>query len=216
MVKDENKISITQQVENVSTDDLLGKEFKKISRKIRINKIISIILILPLLIVIFFNVYICFDAGVVFNKPDLEITQKKIDESIDKDEVKNDTSNAESFALYSVGDKFFATNGSSSFTVDIRNVSNSSHDIVVSFYISQEELEKHGITIDEKELIIAKSGRFEPGYLIEEVLLNKLPDGSVLPKGKYDLTLSEVYYHHTTGVMSSYEARIPVTLEVLN
>ena len=205
--------------ENDNTDDLLGEELKRVSRKIKVNKIISIILILPLLIVIFFNVYVCFDADVIFNKPDLDITQKKIeDESSDKskEKVVSDASNGESFALYSVGDKFYATNGSSTFAVDIRNVSNSSHDIVVNFYISQEELQEHGITIDEKEFLIAKSGRFEPGYLIKKVLLNKLPDGSVLPKGMYDLTLSEVYYHHITGVMSSYEARIPVTLEVLN
>jgi len=46
--------------------------------------------------------------------------------------------------------------------------------------------------------------------------LKKLPNDEILPKGKYNLTLSEVYYHHNTGVVSSYEAKIPVTLEVLN
>ena len=219
MLRDKNRRVTKKVIEKDKTNNLLDNDLKKISRKIRINKIISIVLIIPLLIVAFFNVYKCFDVGVLFNKPDLDIGQKKIEDESgneDAEKVASDTSNKESFALYSVGDEFYALNGNSSFEVDIRNVSNSSHDIVVSFYISKEELEKHGITISENEILIAKSGRFEPGYLIKEVLLNKLPDGSVLPKGKYDVTLSEVYYHHITSAMSSYEARIPVTLEVLN
>ena len=32
--------------------------------------------------------------------------------------------------------------------------------------------------------------------------------------GKYDLTLIELYYHHETGALSSYQSRIPITLEV--
>lgn len=197
---------------------MIKDKSQKTTKKLRQYRIINIILFVLLIIVAFFAVYTRYDEGIIFSKPDLDIGQKKIDDSNNKQEakiVKDDSSKGE-FTLYLVGDSYVVKNGSSSFKVNIRNVKSSNHDIVVRFLISKDELKKHGVSIGDNEYLIAESGRFEPGYFIEEVALKKLPNGKVLPKGKYNLTLSEVYYHHKTGVISSYEAKIPVTLEVLN
>lgn len=196
---------------------MIKEKSKKITKKLQHYRIINIILSIILIIVVIFAVYRRYDEGIVFSKPELDIGQKEIDDSnnVEEDKPIEDSSKGE-FTLYSIGDAYTAKNGSSSFKVNIRNVKSSNHDIVVRFFISKEELEKHGISISDKDYLIAESGRFEPGYYIDEVVLKKLPNGQVLSKGKYNLILSEVYYHHKTGVVSSYEAKIPVTLEVLN
>lgn len=197
---------------------MIKEKNKKITKKIRHYRIINIILFVILIIVVIFAVYRRYDEGIIFSKPELDIGQKEIDNTNNEQEEKviNDDSSKGEFTLYLVGDSYVAQNGSSSFKVNIRNVKSSNHDIVVRFFISKDELEKHGISISDNDYLIAESGRFEPGYYIDEVILNKLPNDTALPKGKYNLTLSEVYYHHKTGVISSYEAKIPVTLEVLN
>ena len=191
---------------------------KNISKKIKLYRIINIILFVILINAIFFDVYRRYDEAMLFIKPELDIGQKKIDTPKEEPDTKiiQDDSKKNEFTLYSVGDTYVTQNGTSSFKVNIQNVKNSNHDIVVRFFISKDELQNHGISINDNDFLIAESGRFEPGYYIDEIVLKKLPDNQVLPKGKYNLTLSEVYYHHNTGVISSYEAKIPVTLEVLN
>ena len=196
---------------------MMKDDSQKAIKKLRHFRMINIILFAFLIIVVNFSVYRRYDEGIIFSKPELDLGQKEIDDSKNEQEevAKEDSSKGE-FTLYLVGDSYVAKNGSSSFKVNIKNVKSSSHDIVVRFFITKDELEKHGISINDSDYLIAESGRFEPGYFIDEVVLKKLPDNKVLPKGKYNLTLSEVYYHHKTGEISSYEAKIPVTLEVLN
>ena len=121
------------------------------------------------------------------------------------------------FSIYSVGDVYTADNGRGLVKCDIRNTDDSTHDIVASLYISREEMESHGIStggMDGDRWLIAQTGIFEPGYQINNIQLLALPDGSYLGAGSYALTMNERYYHHETGVLSSYEANIPVTLEV--
>lgn len=121
------------------------------------------------------------------------------------------------FAIYSAGDVYTADNGWGLVHCDIRNIADSTHDIVSSLYISREEMEAHGIStsgMDGDRWLVAQSGIFEPGYQINTIQLLALPDGSYLGAGSYALTMNERYYHHETGVLSSYEANIPVTLEV--
>ena len=121
------------------------------------------------------------------------------------------------FTIYSVGDVYTAETGSGTLTCDIRNVEDSTHDIIVSLYLSTEELQAHGLStngVENDKWLIAQSGLFEPGYQITSIQLGTLPDGSYLPAGTYSLTMNERYYQHETGVLSSYEANIPVTLEV--
>lgn len=205
---------------NINKKNIVKNEMNEeiLARKIHRYRTINVILLIVLIVILLFAIYRRYDEGIIFSKPELDIGQKKIDDSNnDQDDkvIKDDSSKGE-FTLYLVGDSYVAKNGSSSFKVNIRNVNSSNHDIVVRFYISKDELQKHGVFISDNEYLIAESGRFEPGYFIDEVVLKKLPNNKVLPKGKYKLTLSEVYYHHKTGVISSYEAKIPVTLEVLN
>ena len=121
------------------------------------------------------------------------------------------------FAIYSAGDVYTADNGRGLVHCDIRNIADSTHDIVSSLYISREEMEAHGIStsgMDGDKWLVAQTGIFEPGYQINTIQLLALPDGSYLGAGSYALTMNERYYHHETGVLSSYEANIPVTLEV--
>ena len=143
--------------------------------------------------------------------------------SADKDKkddsaAKNDDSKGSGhFSIYSVGDAFTAAGGSGSITCDIRNVNDSTHDIIVTLYMTDEELKAHGLSTEGSEngkVSVAQSGLFEPGYQITSIQLNSLPDGSYLPAGKYSLIMNEKYYDHETGVLSAYEANIPVTLEV--
>jgi len=195
---------------------MIKEKNKKIAKKLQLYRIINTILFVILIIVTIFAVYRRYDEGIIFSKPELDIGQKRIDNSKSVHKEVDDSSSKGEFTLYSVGDSYIAQNGSSSFKVNIQNLTNSNHDIVVRFFISKDELKNHGISISDNDYLIAESGRFEPGYFIDEVILKRLPNGEVLPKGKYNLTLSEVYYHHKTGVISSYEAKIPVTLEVLN
>ena len=116
-----------------------------------------------------------------------------------------------------VGDVLTAENGSNKFSCDIRNIADSDHDIVANFYIDKEVLDGLGIdtsSMEESRWLIGQSGLFEPGFRITSVQLEKLPDGSYLPAGTYNISMIERFYDHETGALSSYETSIPMTLEV--
>jgi len=134
-------------------------------------------------------------------------------------ETENPDNNKGHFTIYSVGDVYTAENGSGELHCDVRNTEDSTHDIIMSIYITEDELRKHKLSTDgveDGQWLIAQSGMFEPGYQINSVQLLKLPDGSYLPAGTYEAIMNEKYYHHLNGTLSSYEANIPVTVEVAN
>ncbi len=221
---------------------------KKLRSRRNIRTVLNILLSVAFIIICTFSIYHRYDETQVFDKPaETDENQQKIDDSApqkDGDQQKTpdladdsqepaqttdsqtqQESQAESsegtghFTIYSNGDVYTAENGSGKLHCDVRNVEDSTHDIVMSLYISEEEMLSHGLStvgVEDGRWLIAQSGLFEPGYLISEVQLNALPDGSYLPAGTYSLTMSERYYNHETGVLASYEANIPVTLEVAN
>ena len=210
-----------------------------------IGWIINILLTAVFILVCTFSLYRRYDEPHIFEKPaaadenqqkidpQKDDNQKKTDDSsAPKDDDKQvtpdqtDTSDEESkaetnghFTVYSAGDVYTAENGSGKLHCDVRNVEDSTHDIVMSLYISEDELIAHGLStngVEDGKWLIAQSGLFEPGYMIGEVQLKTLPDGSYLPAGSYSLNMSERFYDHETGVLSPYDANIPVTLEVAN
>lgn len=183
-----------------------------------------------------FSIYRRYDETVIYEKPaQIDDNQKKLDDNQqNKDnnqptipETTAETTENENsaddgkghFTIYSVGDVYTAESGSGELHCDVRNTEDSTHDIIMSVYLSEDELKKHGLNTDGVEggqWLIAQSGMFEPGYQITSVQLLALPDGSYLPAGTYEAIMNEKYYHHVTGTLSSYETNIPVTLEVAN
>lgn len=202
----------------------------KLKKTIGKLNVLIVFLVLVFCVVLSFSRYRRFEQVVVYTKPPKAAEQKKIEETPEpeKEAVTADSGQKkanpeeekqydESFTLYLVGDEFVAQAGNGEVTIDVRNKSDSTHDIVMSWKISKEEMKKHGIStagMTEDEWTILETGLFEPGYSLDTGQLLPLPDGSYLPAGKYDLTLIELYYHHETGALSSYQSRIPITLEV--
>lgn len=206
-------------------------------KSIRNLNICILLLGLVLCIVISFTRYQRYEDVQIYSKPPKAAEQKKTEITSDA-ENKQSSSTSEnsdiskdgtkqngekkyedSFTLYLVGDEFVAEAGNGVVTIDVRNQADSTHDIDMRWLISRDEMEKHGININgmtDDEWTVLETGLFEPGYSLDTGQLLALPDGSFLPAGKYNLTLSELYYHHETGALSSYESRIPITLEVKN
>lgn len=223
-------------------------DIKKLRSRRNIRTVLNILLSVAFIIICTFSIYQRHDETQVFDKPaETDENQQKIDDSAPQkdgdqqktpdltddsqepaqttdEQTQQDNSDDSSegtghFTIYSNGDVYTAENGSGKLHCDVRNAEDSTHDIVMSLYISEEEMLSHGLStvgVEDGKWLIAQSGLFEPGYMISEVQLNTLPDGSYLPAGTYSLTMSERYYNHETGVLASYEANIPVTLEVAN
>lgn len=218
---------------------------KKLRNRRNLRTVLNVLLSAVFIVICTFSIYRRYDEAQVFDKPaETDENQQKIDTSTpQKDDNQQKTpdqtdatqaptqateapTQQESqpaadghFTIYSNGDVYTADSGSGVLHCDVRNMDDSTHDIIMSLYISEEELIAHGLStngVEDGKWLIAQSGLFEPGYQISEVQLKALPDGSYLPAGSYSLTMSERYYHHETGVLSSYEANIPVTLEVAN
>ncbi len=127
------------------------------------------------------------------------------------------------FSLYCIGSEFQAESGDGTAACDVRNKPDSTHDILMHWYITEKELALHNLstegleTIDDSEerrWTIAETGLFEPGYHITSVQLSELPDGTSLPAGSYNLILSENYYDHITGKEFPYTSTIPITLTI--
>jgi len=123
------------------------------------------------------------------------------------------------FTIYSNGDVYHAQNGKGNLTCDVRNVADSTHDIIMSIYLTREEMQAHGISTEGMEesadkWLIAETGLFEPNHQISSVPLKALPDGSYLKAGSYKIIMNERFYHHETHERSSYETNIQMTLEV--
>ncbi|EXM38674.1 hypothetical protein RASY3_02510 [Ruminococcus albus SY3] len=239
---DETRLDEQQKIIDDRQDNI-----KKLKNRRNIRTVLNILLTVVFIIICTFSIYRRYDEARIFDKPvgtddnqqkindndmQKDDNQQKNDDSIttdngdqqtpadSTDKTKSDSKAGDGhFTIYSVGDVYTAENGSGKLHCDVRNVEDSTHDIVMSLYISEDELKAHGLStngVEDGKWLIAQSGLFEPGYKIGEVQLNALPDGSYLPAGSYSLTMNERYYHHETGVLASYEANIPVTLEVAN
>lgn len=193
------------------------------------------VLVCCLIVILSFSIYRRYSETIVYAKPtQIDANQEKIqDEQGQANDLSGNVSDNDSsdstpsdndepeekdhFTLYSIGDVFTAQSGSGMLNCNVRNQSDSTHDIIMSVYISEEELKEHDLStegLEDGKCLIAQSGLFEPGYRITTVQLLSLPDGSFLPAGTYDLTMNERYYHHESGELSSYETNIAVTLEV--
>lgn len=196
---------------------------KKLKSALRRIRVVGILLAIIIIIVLLFSIYRRYDETIMYVKPDVDATQEKIADDSSAATATTESENAGdsdydgSFTLYSYGDEFRAESGNGTVACDVRNQANSTHDIIMRWYISSDEMVAHGIStsgVEDGRWTVAETGLFEPGYGISSVQLLPLPDGSYLPAGTYNLTLSESYYDHETGVLSSYETNIPITLEV--
>ena len=218
------------------------KNIKKIKRRNTLLNVLNTLFTAVFVVVCLFSIYRRYDETVIYEKPaEVDDNQKKMDEnqkqtpenpSNPPDEVQQaeipsevpaETSGTDDgqghFTIYSVGDVYTAESGSGDLHCDVRNTEDSTHDIIMSIYLSEDELKKHGLNtegVEGGQWLIAQSGMFEPGYQITSVQLLALPDGSYLPAGTYEAIMNEKYYHHQTGTLASYEGNIPVTLEVAN
>ena len=218
------------------------KKIKNIKRRNTLLNVLNTLFTVVFVAVCLFSIYRRYDETIIYEKPaEIDENQQKVDDNQNPipenptnspDEVQqaeipsgvpaenSGTDDGQGhFTIYSVGDVYTAESGSGELHCDVRNTEDSTHDIIMSIYLTADELQKHGLNTDGVEggqWLIAQSGMFEPGYQISSVQLLTLPDGSYLPAGTYEAIMNEKYYHHETGVLSSYEANIPVTLEVAN
>ncbi len=133
------------------------------------------------------------------------------------------TERTPTFSLYCIGSEFKAESGDGISACDVRNKPNSTHDIRMRWYITEDEMASHNLSTEgletmddsgERRWTIAETGLFEPGYHITSVQLLELPDGTCLPAGSYNLILAENYYDHITGEEFPYISTIPITLTI--
>ena len=237
--KRENDTAITDKDNPEKQQNKHADRLKALRMKRNIWVAVSAVLFCLFVFVCMFSVYKRYIDPVIWEAPaDVDEKQERIpDQSEDvpacgeSSEIPFESGNGASdtdagdtdenvknhFTILSVGDVLTAKNGSSEAECDIRNVPDSTHDIIASFYIDKSELEAHGLDtskMDADKWLIAESGMFEPGYRITSVALNKLPDGGVLPEGTYNIGMTEYFYHHETKKLSNYESDIPMKLEV--
>lgn len=131
----------------------------------------------------------------IAKKPDTDISQTLY---VDEDELmETEEKKCPCCSLFCIGDDFCSKSGAGNAECDVRNKPESTHDIRMSWYITEEELKLHSLNTEGPDgstedkggkWAIARTGLFEPGYRITEVDLLTLPDGSELPKGEYSQT----------------------------
>jgi hypothetical protein len=209
------------------------KDIKKQKRRNWFFIFLNTILTAMFVAICLFSVYRRIDEAVIFDKPaDVdsgqtpisleETTTLPVDENqqaIDGDDANTENKGGNHFTVYSVGNEYIAQKGNGTVTLDVTNVSDSTHDAIISIYISEAELKKHNLStngLTDGYWILAKSGLFEPGYKMTSLQLLPLPDKSYLPAGSYSVTMNEKFYNHETGELSQVDSNIPITLEVLN
>lgn len=211
------------------------KDIKKQKRRNWFFIFLNTILTAMFVAICLFSVYRRIDEAVIFDKPaDVdsgqtpisleETTTLPVDENqqaIDGDgaNAKKEYTEKNHFTVYSVGSIYIAQKGNETVTLEVTNVSDSTHDAIISIYISEAELKKHNLStngLTDGYWILAKSGLFEPGYKMTSLQLLPLPDKSYLPAGSYSVIMSEKFYNHETGELSQVDSNIPITLEVLN
>ena len=84
---------------------------------------------------------------------------------------------------------------------NLKNPSASSQDMVLEVFIVS----------DDKEIIIAKSGRIKPGYGLSSL---PLTDKVVLKSGEYTGQFIVYYYDEQTAEKSIVNTKIPITIDV--
>ena len=112
----------------------------------------------------------------------------------------------------------------------IKNPGDSNHDIVVEFYITdqellntvgttgrsaeeQQQLESSGnYSPDSQRTLIAESGSIPPGYELDVIRLKSLPDGTELSAGSYQVIAQLVFYDLDTHERAMVNSEIPTTL----
>lgn len=175
--------------DNAQTTD--ENKRKKHSVRDIIGWVINILLTAVFILVCTFSLYRRYDESHIFEKPAAaDENQQKIDPQKDDNQKKTDDSSAPKdddkqvtpdqtdtseekskaetnghFTVYSAGDVYTAENGSGKLHCDVRNVEDSTHDIVMSLYISEDELIAHGLStngVEDGKWLIAQSGLLSP------------------------------------------------------
>ena len=90
----------------------------------------------------------------------------------------------------------------------------STRGFVATFRVSREELARAGCEIAEAYLPLYQSGLIAPGYGVETVTLGRLPDGSGLPAGEYELSVLLEFYDMQTNEKSAVNTVVPLEITV--
>lgn len=230
------KRHISMRKQNKASED--NKNASKSLKSIFILSVV--ILIIVLLLKGCSNTYYS-DTG-TYQKIEPDKNQEAIDEDpestpstasksgIDFDNHKFDNS----VSLYSRGNVATATNNKVS--IDVSNIEDSSANMILEIYITDDELirkigtngrtESSQKEIDAKienakdydnsycpAVCIAKSGLVFPGNKITTLDLCTLEDGTVLPAGEYEAFYKETFYDDN-GNLHSVDASLAITLVV--
>lgn len=133
---------------------------------------------------------------------------------------------------YAMETQLVCKKGDDTVAVNFKNPGKSNHDIVISIQITDEELIKAiGTTGRTKEaqaelekdktyskktnrVILAESGSVPPGYEMATLKLNKLEDGSSLPKGTYNALVYLSLYDIHTNAKAMVNSQTPIKLVV--
>ncbi|NLJ40048.1 MAG: hypothetical protein GX352_00315 [Clostridiales bacterium] len=112
------------------------------------------------------------------------------------------------------------------------NPAKSNQDVIIQLQITDKELiEKIGKTgrtmadkakiedaedYDSKDyrMVVGESGLISPGYKLESIQLNALPDGTVLPKGIYNAIYYISPYDKETNERAMVNVQIPIMLVI--
>lgn len=89
----------------------------------------------------------------------------------------------------------------------------SSRGFVATVFLSAEDQARIGVESD-SEIVLYQSGLLSPGYEIDNITLGRLPDGSVLPSGEYELSVLFEFYDMNTNEKSSTNTVVPLKVTV--
>lgn len=153
----------------------------------------------------------------------------------DSSQIKDDTSepitegNSVSFSFAST---LYAANGTAKATLSFANPGESNHNIIIELQITdaemlrttnstgrdqaqQKQLEASpDYSTETSRIILARSGAIAPGYHLESIPLQALPDGTYLKAGEYHAIIYLSFYDMITNEMSMVHSQTPVTLVI--
>lgn len=146
-------------------------------------------------------------------------------------ETMNKSGNSVSFTFLTT---LQAYDGQSDVQLSFQNPGNSNHSIKIQLHITDAELtemlgytgrtleeqshllEDENYSPDTSRVILAESGSILPGYGLDTLHLNALPDGTKLPAGVYNAIIYLSFYDVTTNEMAMVNSQSPVVLIIEN
>ncbi len=130
------------------------------------------------------------------------------------DDIQPDDEVSEKNATFIMNAEMEVSTSNYAGTIGLKCPSWSNRGFVATVRVTGADLRKNGVSASEEYYTVYKSGLIKPGYGVNVIVLDSLPDGTKLPAGEYEFSVIFEFYDIETNEKSVLNSTCPIDVTI--